>query len=888
MRTSVAALLTTRHIEYLIVVDPDSLNEPLSGVDARLPRCQANSSRVREPKPPSAFLLKLDARNELLEEKESSKLSMQEFQAARLYTGPMSMKYNAVLRGLGEDGLPKSEENVQSENMKRLCGDSRYVSTLHCINSAIVKLSHLAKPQTVYRGVAGRVLPSEFWLGQGGVEFAFMSMTADRDVAMRYAKAESKNDASCVMEVNLGKVDRGADLSWLSQYPDEKIVVFPPCTLLEVEGGDSKGGVLVVRLNARVKCANKPTAQTPSDHQCIPGPTLIPGFSACGSLMSPTIEYYLSKMRSSHLQLLDIIHSNLRAANAPKQLLDSLKGLRGSEQGKEPNYFNRVQNFRDATEMALDTQHEGFLALHNKQLWEHEYKDTPHAIPEKMRLAAIVCARSGEHEVALSLLQQAWVRTAQLHSVQQAYAQITGGAINSTDYTDFHGHLRRLPSSLKLHNEEGLLEEKMAAHGVKGDEEWKLRLAMHLVQSEIPAPWPATLCRLATPTTSDKISLELSGVALRTNDATCDAVIAVIKAALEHQLAANNLGKPVGLPGLRKDAHVLVRVGDQWRRAQANEVRPGSLITNEMATAMFAEPEKLAKARTLKVSEPRRGQPPTIKLGKEEYQVQWTFGSIQQFQQGQHNAGKETWPAAGTYVITEVAEGTVQIMHLDDHPFGKTEEGQRLADGTTSQLGGRGARFICPKESFLSVAMREGGGTREISAAAIARGELLIMPAPNPTIDSGAGALLREAAAAGNVKLLEALLDVGVSVWEADDTATTAVHLAAQNGQEETFKLLWSRPNPPKKPLPQAEERAELVGPTSTFTRFNNDGKRALDHIFANGHPMLARVTRAAVSDVEMARLENEEPEAIRLRVRPRRSSPPPASAWRAALPARE
>ena len=812
------------------------------------------------PKPPSAFSLKLDARNEQLEEKEIGKLSMQEFQAARLYTGPMYMKYNAVLRGLGEQGLPKIKKKVLFEDMKRLCGDSRYVTTLHCISSAIVKLSRLAKPKTVYRGLAGRVLPSEFWLGQGhgGVEFAFMSTTADREVAMTYAKAKEREAASCVMEVKMGMIDRGADLSWLSQYPDEKEITFPPYTGLEVLGTRVEVSVLVVELRLNV------------------------------NLMSPTIEAAVSKMRSAHLQLLDIIHSNLRAANAPKQLLDSLKGLRGSEQGKEPNYFNRVQNFRDATEMALDTQHEGFLALHNKQLWEHEYKDTPHAIPEKMRLAAIVCARSGEHEVALSLLQQAWVRTAQLHSVQQAYAQITGGAINSTDYTDFHGHLRRLPSSLKLHDEEGLLEEKMAAHGVKGDEEWKLRLAMHLVQSEIPAPWPATLCRLATPTTSDKISLELSGVALRTNDATCDAVIAVIKAALEHQLAANNLGKPVGLPGLRKDAHVLVRVGDQWRRAQANEVRPGSLITNEMATAMFAEPEKLAKARTLKVSEPRRGQPPTIKLGEEEYQVQWTFGSIQQFRQGQRNAGKETWPAAGTYVITEVAEGTVQIMHLDDHPFGKTEEGQKLVDGTTSQLGGRGARFICPKESFLSVAMREGGGTREISAAAIARGELLIMPAPNPTIDSGAGALLREAAAAGNVKLLEALLDVGVSVWEADDTATTAVHLAAQNGQEETFKLLWSRPNPPKKPLPQAEERAELVGPTSTFTRFNNDGKRALDHIFANGHPMLARVTRAAVSDVEMARLENEEPEAIKLRVRPRRSSPPPASAWRAALPARE
>ena len=99
--------MTTRHTEYLMVVDPDSLNEPLSGMGACLPSDQANSSGAREPKPPSAFSLQLDARNERLEEKESSRVSMQEFQAARLYTGPMSMKYNAVLRGLGELCQPK-------------------------------------------------------------------------------------------------------------------------------------------------------------------------------------------------------------------------------------------------------------------------------------------------------------------------------------------------------------------------------------------------------------------------------------------------------------------------------------------------------------------------------------------------------------------------------------------------------------------------------------------------------------------------------------------------------------------------------------------------------------------------------------------------------------
>jgi len=212
-------------------------------------------------------------------------------------------------------------------------------------------------------------------------------------------------------------------------------------------------------------------------------------------------------------------------------------------------------------------------------------------------------------------------------------------------------------------------------------------------------------------------------------------------------------------------------------------------------------------------------------------------------------------------------------MHLEDHPFGKTPEGQKLSDGTPSQLDGSSLRFVNPPEAFLSVAMREGSSKHEYSSAAIARGEVLIMPAPNPNVSSGAGALLREAAAAGNVKLVEALLDVGVSVWEADNTATTAVHLAAQNGQEDTFRLLWSRPKPRKKPLPKVELRAVLVGPTLTFMRKNTDGKRALDYIFENGHPMLARVTRGAVSDVEMKTLREEEPVALTWTVQCHRSN---------------
>ena len=71
----------------------------------------------------------------------------------------------------------------------------------------------------------------------------------------------------------------------------------------------------------------------------------------------------VAKMRSAHVQLLDLIHSNLRAANAPKRVLLSLQGLKGAEKGKDADWFNKVVNFRNATEMALETQHEVAIRL---------------------------------------------------------------------------------------------------------------------------------------------------------------------------------------------------------------------------------------------------------------------------------------------------------------------------------------------------------------------------------------------------------------------------------------------------------------------------------------------------------------------------------------------
>lgn len=57
----------------------------------------------------------------------------------------------------------------------------------------------------------------------GGVEAAFMSATTDRDVALHY----SGEGSGIVLEIDQGMTDRGADLSWLSQYPHEREVLLP-------------------------------------------------------------------------------------------------------------------------------------------------------------------------------------------------------------------------------------------------------------------------------------------------------------------------------------------------------------------------------------------------------------------------------------------------------------------------------------------------------------------------------------------------------------------------------------------------------------------------------------------------------------------------------------
>jgi hypothetical protein len=203
-------------------------------------------ARPREPVKVDELLARMAMRNRTLEALGEPPMTLHELFGGRLYTGPMFVKYNAVLRGFGA--------------ALASCKGNGYVSTLHAINSCIVKTGKLSQAAKVYRGISGGRLPDEFWTPnefgvRGGIESAFMSTTLNRQVALMYA-SQSKG-AGIVFEIQQGMVDRGADVSWLSQYPHEKEILFAPLTGLEVLTTRVEGRVLVVvvRLSVNLNAA---------------------------------------------------------------------------------------------------------------------------------------------------------------------------------------------------------------------------------------------------------------------------------------------------------------------------------------------------------------------------------------------------------------------------------------------------------------------------------------------------------------------------------------------------------------------------------------------------------------------------------------------------------
>ena len=181
------------------------------------------------------------------------------------FSGPMYIWYNNLLRYCGVDfnfsrpGAPFDDYKKENPNFKMDKTNFPFCTTLHALNSAIIKLSRTQRAERVFRGAAGGVLPAEFWKPneqnvRGGIELAFMSTTTDRDIALHYGGAAGTSDKpSIVFEMQMGMIDRGAPVQWCSQFPGEAEILFAPLTGCEVVGMPKvEKSVIVVEL--RLNC----------------------------------------------------------------------------------------------------------------------------------------------------------------------------------------------------------------------------------------------------------------------------------------------------------------------------------------------------------------------------------------------------------------------------------------------------------------------------------------------------------------------------------------------------------------------------------------------------------------------------------------------------------
>ena len=148
-------------------------------------------------------------------------LSEAEVVAVRLYT---TLAYSFM-----NDPLRDDDRYIQSKQ----CPLS---VTTHFATNGIKKLRALyansRETITLWRGMRNLEIADGF-MEKGGTELAFMSTTRDLAVAVRYCLSPKSLLLKLICP---GFMTTGADVHWLSAFPEEAEILFPPLTFLDPLG----------------------------------------------------------------------------------------------------------------------------------------------------------------------------------------------------------------------------------------------------------------------------------------------------------------------------------------------------------------------------------------------------------------------------------------------------------------------------------------------------------------------------------------------------------------------------------------------------------------------------------------------------------------------------
>jgi hypothetical protein len=129
-----------------------------------------------------------------------------------------------------------SGQTAAGKSRNRL--ENRCPTSIHTLVSATLKLSRITTippERKAFRGLGRMQLGPEWFSSdqrgaRSGVELAFMSTTLSRELALAYSGMKI-GGVGTILEFDVGAIDCGAQLGFLSQYPGPKCLTPLHCTL---------------------------------------------------------------------------------------------------------------------------------------------------------------------------------------------------------------------------------------------------------------------------------------------------------------------------------------------------------------------------------------------------------------------------------------------------------------------------------------------------------------------------------------------------------------------------------------------------------------------------------------------------------------------------------